>query len=115
MYSPDRNQKGLGKLSAVGNKSHTLLYSYIGLQELNLCYKYPIIYWNTANLIVDSGSLEESDKKKGTNYGKIATAISKMEATGIKVDRPNINMASFGFTPDAKNNRIIFGLKQFQE
>ena len=34
-----------------------------------------------------------------------------MEATGIKVDRPNINMANFGFTPDAKNNRIIFGLK----
>ena len=88
-----------------------MAYSYIGLQQLNLCYKYPIIYWNTANLIVDSGSLEESDKKKGTNYGKIATAISKMEATGIKVDRPNINMANFGFTPDAKNNRIIFGLK----
>ena len=68
------------------NHAHVLSYTIVSTQEMNLCYKYPIIYWNTANLIVDSGSLEESDKKKGTNYGKIATAISKMEATGIKVD-----------------------------
>ena len=49
---------------------------------MHLCYKYPIIYWNTANLIVDSGSLEESDKKKGTNYGKIATAIRTIAYAG---------------------------------
>ena len=44
------------------NASHTLLYSLIGLQELNLAYKYPLIFWNTACLIVDSGGLETEQK-----------------------------------------------------
>lgn len=42
------------------NRSHCLAYSLIALQEMNLCFKYPIIYWNTACLIVDSGSLEDN-------------------------------------------------------
>lgn len=36
--------------------AHTLAYSIVALQEMNLAYKYPIIFWDTANLIVDSGS-----------------------------------------------------------
>lgn len=44
------------------NLSHTLGYSIIALQEMNLAYKYPIIFWDTANLIVDSGSMNLSDK-----------------------------------------------------
>lgn len=40
------------------NAAHTLSYSIIGLQEMNLAYKYPIVYWNTANLIVDSGGVQ---------------------------------------------------------
>lgn len=31
----------------------------VALQEMNLAYKYPIIFWNTANLIVDSGGTSE--------------------------------------------------------
>ena len=40
---------------------------------MNMAYKYPIIYWNCANLIVDSMSDEELDGS--TNYGKIGIAI----------------------------------------
>lgn len=43
------------------NASHTLAYSIIALQEMNLAYKYPIVYWNTANLIVDSGGVQTVD------------------------------------------------------
>lgn len=37
------------------NQSHTLAYSLVGLQELNLAFKYPTICWNCACLISDSG------------------------------------------------------------
>ena len=40
------------------NASHTYAYSIIALQEMNLAYKYPIIFWNAANLIVDSGGIQ---------------------------------------------------------
>lgn len=60
------------------NKSHTLAYSIIGLQELNLCYKYSPIYWQTANLIVDSGAVDEN-AGDSTNYGKMAIAIAAVQ------------------------------------
>ena len=41
------------------NAAHTFSYSMVALQEMNLAYKYPIIFWNTANLIVDSGGTTE--------------------------------------------------------
>lgn len=40
------------------NMSHTLAYSIIGLQEMNLAYRYPTIYWNCACLINFSGGSE---------------------------------------------------------
>ena len=43
------------------NAAHTLGYSLVGLQEMNLAYKYPIIFWNTANLIVDSAGTPETE------------------------------------------------------
>ena len=43
------------------NAAHTLSYSLIALQEMNLAYKYPVVYWNTANLIVDSGGIQSND------------------------------------------------------
>ena len=42
----------------VKNQSHTLAYSLIALQEMNLAYKYPILFWNCACLITDSGGAE---------------------------------------------------------
>ena len=138
------------------NASHTLAYSLIALQEMNLAYRYPIIFWNCACLISDSGgaSIEEeneegngeyevateieynsvegfndedeedddaeegneanlSDKKKKTktvSYGKIAAAIGKMTASGVKVTLPDINLSTYTFSPDATNNIIRYGL-----
>ena len=51
------------------NQSHTLAYSIIGLQEMELACKYPMIYWNTANLIVNSGAADgdsEEDEENDT-------------------------------------------------
>lgn len=46
------------------NKSHTLAYSLIALQEMNLAYKYPIIFWNCACLINDAGGDETADDEE---------------------------------------------------
>ena len=88
------------------NRSHCLAYSLVALQEMNLCYKFPIIFWNTACLISDSGGEEG-----GTNYDKIAQAISKFNHLGVKVSLPDINKSLAKFEPDVENNTILFGLK----
>lgn len=46
------------------NASHTLAYSLIALQEMNLAYKYPIMFWNCACLISDSGGAESDDDEQ---------------------------------------------------
>lgn len=89
---------------------HIVAYSTIALQEMNMAFKYPIIYWNTANLIVDSGSLEEVDRQT-TQYGKVATAIANMQAKNINIELPLIEKSSAEFIPDEKNNTIIYSLK----
>ena len=43
------------------NAAHTYSYSIIALQEMNLARFYPIIFWNTANLIVDSGGIQTEE------------------------------------------------------
>ena len=100
-----KTQRGYGF-----NKSHTLAYSMILLQELNLNYKWNPIYWQTANLIVNSGSLD-TDANDATDYGKMGIAIAIVRQQGVNVEIPLINEADFGFEPDEDNNRIIFGLK----
>lgn len=80
------------------------------MQELNLCYKYNPIYWQTANLIVDSGSLDE-ESNDSTNYNKMAVAIASIQQAGVTIEHPLVEKAEFGFKPDIKNNQIIFGLK----
>ena len=112
------------------NLAHTLSYSIVALQEMNLSRYYPIIFWNTANLIVDSGAeftlsddeqedllideLEENSEEKGnstSNYGKIASAIGKMQNRGIRVLPPDINESKFTYTPNVEENTIRYGLK----
>lgn len=88
------------------NQSHTLAYSLIGLQELNLAYKYPTIFWDTACLISNSGG-----DGAGTDYTKLAQAIGSVRKEGIKVSLPNINTSTLGFEPDVENDEILFGLK----
>lgn len=93
------------------SKNHTTPYSIVGLQDLNLAYHYPIIYWNCACLIVNAGADEEIEDNKSTKYGKVASAIANIQKTGCHVARPTVNEAGFGFIPDEKNNEIIFSLK----
>ena len=94
------------------NESHTLAYSLIALQEMNLYYKYPGIFWDCACLISDSGGSEDTDNEgKSANYDKIAAAIGKMRSAGIHIALPHINKSSYTFEPDVETNRIIFGLK----
>lgn len=99
---------------------HTLAYSIIALQELNLNYRYNSLYWNTACLTVNSGGVEteeeighedENKKTQKTDYGKVASAIGSIRHRDIKVDLPDVNKAGFGFKADIQNNSIIFGMK----
>ena len=46
------------------NASHTLAYSLIALQEMNLAYKFPVMFWNCACLISDSGGAESDDEEQ---------------------------------------------------
>ena len=50
------------------NASHTLAYSLIALQEMNLAYKYPIIFWNCACLISDSAGSNEEEMEQKDDY-----------------------------------------------
>ena len=135
------------------NLSHTLAYSLIALQEMNLAYRYPTIFWDCACLISDSGGTKENEeeeeeetediinydesvedfgeeeeddeeddneraslktrkkkKTKSNNYGKIASAIGKIQANGVIVTRPNINKSTLTFSPNAESNIIEYGL-----
>lgn len=87
---------------------HALVYSFIGFQTMYLATHWNPIYWNTACLIVNSGSLDEDS---GTNYTKTAKALNDIISRGIKVSLVNINKSSLGFEPDVENNQILFGLK----
>ena len=102
------------------NLSHTLAYSLVALQEMNIAYRYPLIYWNCACLIVDSGAIDTKDdeedyeyekKEQNTNYDKIAKAIGKMRDAGVNINIVDINKSAYSFVPDAENNTIWFGLK----
>jgi DNA polymerase-3 subunit alpha len=89
---------------------HALAYSFIGFQTAYIATKWNPIYWDTACLVVNSGSLENTGDK-GTDYAKIAKAISTIKSKGIKVSLVNINTSNYGFEPDIENNRILYGLK----
>ena len=122
------------------NASHTLAYSLVGLQEMNLAFRWPTIFWNCACLITDSGGAEEEDeeevvdiyepedfteyeyedaedrktkkkKRRSNNYDKIATVIGKMRAEGINITPPDINTSQSTIFPDVDNNKILFGLR----
>lgn len=109
---------------------HALAYSYVAIQILYLTVNYPILFWNCACLISDSGGIDGYEKQeivdadeieneedevkkkdKVVDYGKISSAIGKYKASGIEVYPPDINSSSFTFTPDEENNRIIYGLR----
>ena len=96
---------------------HSLAYSFVGVQTLYLATSFDPIYWDTACLVVNSGSLEdensdtEDDKTVSTDYGKIAKALNEIINAGINVSLVDINQSDFGFKPDVQNHQILFGMK----
>ncbi len=51
------------------------------------------------------------EEEATTNYKKVATAIGKMTATGIKICTVDINKSQYMFEPDSKGNAILYGMK----
>ncbi len=90
---------------------HSLAYSFVGAQTLELATAYPAVYWNTACLAVNSGSADEDNEDKSTDYGKVAKAIGEIMGRGIDVSLLDINKSSFGFKAEVETNNILFGLK----
>ena len=108
---------------------HATLYSIIAIQQMNLNYYYPSIFWATARLMVESDAIDfiaedldllsdeledeevEAREGKSVNYFKMSSAIGKVKSFGITVQPPDINESSFTFSPDVEENKIYFGLK----
>lgn len=74
--------------------------------EMNICYRFDPIYWQTACMTVDAGLA--GDQSESVNYDKLATAVGKLKS---KMMPPTINKSGIGFTPDVENGKILFGLK----
>lgn len=108
---------------------HTMGYSILAIQEMNLAYHFPIIYWNCACLSTDSSAINEEDfynlmdegiveisndedirTNNKTDYAKIASAMDKFKRI-TTIQLPDINNSRLGFTPDIENNAILYGLK----
>lgn len=100
---------------------HSLFYSMVGFQTAYIATKWNQIYWDTACLIVNSGSLENDEqsdeaeednaKERSTDYTKLAKALGEVISQGIKVSLIDINKSSYGFEPDIANQQILFGMK----
>ena len=121
------------QLSYAFSLPHCLGYGLVALQEAQLTLDYPQVYWNTACLNVNASTsdeiefeddygendlldseeeIEEKEKKaQNVNYDKIAKALGEVIKAGIKVTPPLINTSNKEFTPDSKNNRILYSLK----
>lgn len=93
--------------------AHSLQYATVLFQELNMGHKFPSVYWQTSCLNMNSGSVEVEEGAKGgkLDYGKISTAVSKLKKMGINIALPSVNTSKYSFSPDPKNNSIIYGLK----
>lgn len=58
-------------------RAHTLSYSLVALQEMNLAYRFPIIFWNCACLISDSGGNEQQGDDDDENEEEDTFTIEK--------------------------------------
>lgn len=89
---------------------HSLAYSIIAIQVMNVYNFYPPVYWNCACLTVNAAADEEAGGS--TDYAKIATAIGLLKSKGHEVDLLDINKSMFGFS--VNGDRILYGLKGVQ-
>ena len=87
------------------NLAHGTTYTLVLLVEMNIAYRFGPIYWKTACLSVNSGIF--GDVFTGSDYSKISRAIGQIP--GIVIN-PDINRSDYGFLPDVKKGKILFGL-----
>ncbi len=116
--------------------NHTLPYSVIAVQEMNLATRWNPLYWQCACLCINAGNystdfdnenddeeeeeaLEEEtievngkkEKRVAPNYGKIAKALSDAQLFGVNIELPDINTSQADFVPDIENNSILYSLQ----
>lgn len=90
---------------------HAHEYSCVCLQELNLYYKYPKIFWNTAVVITQTKLNNNSDKgNTSSKHGALTRAIYKSKDIGITISPPSINLSEYSFVPNVEQNVVLFGL-----
>lgn len=93
---------------------HSYSYSIIALQQLNLNYFYPSVYWNCACLEIEASGISDNESEdkdiSATDYGEVAKAIYKMRQSNILVSAPDINKSEMSFTPIEETNTILYGL-----
>ena len=68
------------------NQSHTLAYSLIALQEMNLAFHYPIIFWNCACLITDAGGDEREQDEDEEEVAQTEEFSNDIEDFGADDD-----------------------------
>lgn len=83
------------------NASHTYAYSMVALQEMNLARFYPIIFWNTANLIVDSGGSQTIE------YEEDGTASIVVEAAPDEDEEEQEDLEEW-----EEENEVLEGAKE---
>lgn len=73
------------------NLSHSLAYAIVTMQEIELAYKYPLIFWNTANLIINSGYSDTDGDLEEPEEEEEEVEINNAEIIGnyIVEDDPN--------------------------
>lgn len=98
------------QLSYSFNLAHCLNYSIIAIQQMNLAYHYPSIYWSTACLITNSGADEEVEGNT-TDYEAVGIAIRNLQDQGVAIAHPDINSSQYSFKPDVEKNEIQYALK----
>lgn len=91
--------------------SHSHEYSTECLQELNLYYFYPKIYWNAATVITQAQTEDERDNAStAVDYGKIAQSIYKARKNDIIVNAPSIQESGLTFSINDNETSILYGL-----
>lgn len=58
----------------------------------------------------DDDDVEGKKVQNKMDYAKIASALDSFKQT-CKIELPDINLSRLGFTPNAKENTILYGLK----
>lgn len=65
-------------------RAHTLAYSLVALQEMNLCHRYPIIFWDAACLISDAGGSEVEEDAEEDEEEIVENYSSDFEDFGVE-------------------------------